>query len=179
MRIGVSGTHCIASLLLAAVTDVEGAGVQRIARPLDTLAIDRSFQEESHRTRAPGAALAVVLDGHIAFVRALGVANAETREPMTPETLVRIGSITKTFTGLTALLPENAGRLRLDAPIGPVTPGLNRDLGRLTMAQLLSHTAGLWNEGAGDGAHDEVALAKRVLGWTGARRFAPAGDVWS
>ena len=47
------------------------------------------------------------------------------------------------------------------------------------MRQLLTHTAGLVNEGAGSGSHDAEALARRVRTWGAEKRFAPAGDVYS
>jgi CubicO group peptidase (beta-lactamase class C family) len=82
-------------------------------------------------------------------------------------------------TGLTALLLEREGKLALDAPVGRIVPELGAPLRPLTMRQLLTHSAGLTNEGAGNGPHDESALSRRVRGWGRERIFAPAGDVYS
>jgi CubicO group peptidase (beta-lactamase class C family) len=108
-----------------------------------------------------------------------GVRSAETRDPMTTRTLFRIGSITKPVTALTAAALVHAGRLDLDAPIGRYTAGLASALARLTMRQLLSHTAGLVQEGAGTGSHDQDALDRRVRAWKDDKSFAPPGDVYS
>jgi len=65
---------------------------------LDTVAVERALREELARTRTPGASIAIVVDGRLAYAKAIGVSDVETETPMTSETLVRIGSITKSFT---------------------------------------------------------------------------------
>jgi len=98
---------------------------------------------------------------------------------MTTRSLVRIGSVTKSVTALTASVLAVRGTLDLDAPIARYARDLPAPFRRLTMRQLLSHTGGMVNEGAGTGSHDIDALRRRVLGWTGSERLGPAGDVYS
>ncbi|WP_373321795.1 serine hydrolase domain-containing protein [Micromonospora okii] len=95
-----------------------------------------------------------------------------------PETLFRIGSVTKTFTAVLVLQCRDAGLLDLDDPVGR-----HLDVpahGELTVRRLLSHTSGLQREPHGDvwdtlAAPDadallaELARAERVL--PPARRF--------
>ena len=153
-----------------------------IAQPaasFDTLAIARSLEAELRERGAPGASIAVVRGGRVVWQKALGVRSAETGEPMTTETLVRIGSVTKTVTAVTALLLEQSGRLSLDAPVGTVAPDLTPAMGRLTMRRLLNHTAGLVNEGAGNGAQDERVLGERVRGWGAEKLFTDPGEIYS
>lgn len=76
-----------------------------------------------------------------------------------------------------ALVEEK--KLDLDAPISRFARGLSSALGKLTMRPLLSHTAGLVHEGAGDGSHDAEALARRVNGWKNEKTLGPADDVFS
>src|SRR5215207_5109852 len=141
--------------------------------------IDSTLADEMRRTRAPGAAVVVTESGRVVYTRALGVRSVETREPMTPRTLVRIGSVTKTVTALTAAALAARGALDLDAPIARYARELPGPFRRLTMRQLLSHTAGMVNEGAGTGSHDADALRRRVLGWGAGKRLGPAGDIYS
>ena len=171
----IASTGCIA--LLAAPVSAQDAGARRL--PLDTAALSAALAEEMRATRAPGAAIAVVSGDRIIYARGIGVANIETGEPVTPETLFRIGSATKMFTGLTALLLAADARVRFDAPIAGYTKGLDPTLGRITLHQLLTHTGGVINEGAASGPHDDRALGERVRAWTSAHTFAPPGDVYS
>ena len=149
------------------------------ARAADSVRMDSVLATEMRRARAPGAAMIVVRDGCVAYARALGVRSVETRDTMTTRSLVRIGSVTKAVTALAAAQLAALGALDLDAPIGRYTRELRAPLRDVTMRQLLTHTAGLVNEGAGTGSHDAEALARRVRGWGAEKRFAPAGDVYS
>ena len=149
------------------------------ARAADSTRMDSILAGEMRRANAPGAAMIVVRDGCVAYARALGVRSVETRDTMTTRSLVRIGSVTKAVTALTAAQVAVRGALDLDAPVGRYARDLRAPLRDVTMRQLLTHTAGLVNEGAGTGSHDAEALARRVRAWGAEKRFAPAGDVYS
>ena len=171
----------IALLLVAA-----GAGdARRLAHPsaccspAESARIDSTLADELHRTQSPGASIVVTERGRVVYERAIGVRSVETREPMTVRSLVRIGSVTKTVTALTAATLAARGELDLDAPIARYARELPAPFRQLTMRQLLSHTAGMINEGAGTGSHDADALRRRVLGWNASERLGPAGDIYS
>ena len=65
--------------------------------------------------------------------------------PTTPETLFPLLSVTKMFTAATAVLLAQEGILDLQRPLASYLPELqaNAALGRVTLHQLLTHTAGL------------------------------------
>lgn len=65
--------------------------------------------------------------------------------PTTAETLFPLLSVTKMFTAATAVLLAQEGVLDLQQPIARYLPELDADtgLGRVTLHQLLTHTAGL------------------------------------
>jgi CubicO group peptidase (beta-lactamase class C family) len=107
------------------------------------------------------------------------VASSETNAAVTNTTLFRLGSTTKMFVALAALGLVDAGKLRLDAPIGAVVPGLDPALQKLTLEQLLTHTAGLADEAPMSGPRDESALHVRVTGWKDDRLLGPPGAVFS
>jgi CubicO group peptidase (beta-lactamase class C family) len=146
---------------------------------LDTAAIAAMLLEEMRTSRAPGAAVAVVIGDRVVFERAAGVASIETGAPLTTETLFRLGSTTKMFTGLTALTLAERGRLSLTRPIGEYARGLSAPLARLTLQQLLTHSAGMVNEAAGDGPHDPAALGQRMRGWGAEHIFTEPGEIYS
>ena len=83
---------------------------------------------------------------------------------VTGNTLFRIASITKLFTGITVLKLCEGGLLELDAPIKKHLPGLtlsNRDATEsVTMRHLLSHTAGLPSEYTPNGEGEEAMLGE-------------------
>ncbi|MDZ4674537.1 MAG: serine hydrolase domain-containing protein [Gemmatimonadota bacterium] len=125
--------------------------------PLDSL-----IRAEMERSGTPGASVAVVANGQIVYAKGFGVANIESGTPVTTETLFRVGSVTKMFTG--ALLSQLAeqGQIDLQAPISRYVPELaDKKVGTVTTHQLLTHTAG-WMDNAvpygrmGEGALGEV-----------------------
>ncbi len=149
------------------------------AAGVDTAWVDRTVRAELAAMRAPGGAVGIVVGGRVVYAKGYGRRSVEGSEPVTAGTLFRIGSTTKMFTGLTALLLAGDGTLALDRPVGTYARGLSAPLARVTMRQLLSHTAGLTNEAAGDGPHDDSAVARRVGGWAGEHVLAEPGDVYS
>lgn len=138
-----------------------------------------ALERELAATHTPGAAMAVVVGDRVVYQTAVGVRDVETAAPMQPSTLVRVGSVTKMFTGLAAAILADQHRLTLDAPIRQFARGLAPVVGSRSLRTLLSHTAGLINEGAADGAHDDAALGARVRAWDARMIFAPMHDVYS
>jgi len=108
--------------------------------------LERLGWELCERTRVPGVAIAVLREGEVAFVLGCGWANLETEEPVTPETVFNIGSISKCVAAWGLMELVERGTLVLDAPV--VTerwqlPPAEFDARGVTLERLLSHTAGL------------------------------------
>ena len=124
--------------------------------------LDGAARAALTRSTAPGATVAVVVNGKLAYARGYGLANVETQQRMTPNMLLRVGSVTKMFTG--TMLAELAEQQRLDMaqPIGEIVPSLKgKRVGAVTTQQLMTHSAG-WLDNAvpygrmGEGALGEV-----------------------
>ncbi|WNG59754.1 beta-lactamase family protein [Archangium gephyra] len=141
--------------------------------------ITRLIEEELRETRAPGAAVAIVRDGELVYLRAFGVRSLEERTPVTPDTLFRLGSTTKMMTALTLLDAAAKGRVNLDAPVRTYVKNLHPALGGVTPRQLLTHTAGMREASPSVQSKDDTALGEMVRGWKGDYLFAPPGDVFS
>jgi CubicO group peptidase (beta-lactamase class C family) len=139
-------------------------GTMGSAVPLDTVALEASVRDEMRATRTPGVAIAVVMGDSVVYAKGFGVASIETGAPVTSDMLFRVGSVTKMFTGLTAVMLSHAGKVDLHARIGRYAKGLHESPARVTLDQLLSHTGGITNEAAGDGPHDDAALGVRAVG---------------
>jgi D-alanyl-D-alanine carboxypeptidase len=99
-------------------------------------------------TRQPGCAIAVVHKGKRVLDAAWGVADIDDGTPLTPRHRFRIASHSKTFTAAGMMKLREGGRLKLDDPIGDHVAGLHPAVAAVTLAQLLSHTAGLVRDGA-------------------------------
>src|SRR5688500_9163796 len=87
-------------------------------KAVDFAELEKTIQIELAEAKTPGAAVAVVAGEKIVFAKGFGATSAETGNPVTPETLFRMGSTTKMFTAATITALADAGKIRLDAPIG-------------------------------------------------------------
>ncbi len=146
---------------------------------VDLASIERTLEAELAETRTPGAALVVVRGDEVLLSKVYGVASVETREPVTPDHLFRLGSTTKLFTALAVATLAERGEIDLHRPVGSVVQGLPSLFAPVTAHQLLSHTAGLKDQPADFGLHDESALAAFPRAWGDDYRLAPPGVAYS
>jgi D-alanyl-D-alanine carboxypeptidase len=104
--------------------------------------------------RLPGVAVAVAHEGRILLERAYGVADLERGTPLRTDHRFRIASHSKMFTASAAMLLHERGLLDLDDRIGrwlDWVPDAEGELGRVTIRQLLSHSAGVIRDGVDTG----------------------------
>ena len=98
------------------------------------------------------------------YVRGYGVTNVDYPQPVNGDTLFRIGSTTKTFTGTVVMRLVEQGKLDLDAPVRRYLPALRLAdesvAARVTVRQLLNHSAGWLGEDYAGPARGEAALAQ-------------------
>jgi CubicO group peptidase (beta-lactamase class C family) len=165
-----------ASVALALITLAAAPG--QVATP-DFRDLEQVARKELEATGTPGAAIAVILRDRVVFMKGLGVASVEARDPVTPDTLFRIASTSKMLTAAALASLEEQGKVDFDAPIARYSKGLDTKIGRLTLHQLLSHTAGLRDESSYSGPQDDEALGAFVRSWTSDYLFTEPGDVYS
>ncbi len=104
-------------------------------------AVDAAAHEVIATTGVPGASVAIVRDGRIAYVQAYGDARVDPRAPARPAMRYSIGSVSKQFTATAILMLAEEGKLSLDDPVSRFLPDLTR-ANEVTIRQLLSHTSG-------------------------------------
>jgi CubicO group peptidase (beta-lactamase class C family) len=75
-----------------------------------------------HRLGVPGASVAVVQGGRVVYAQGFGVKELGGTAPVTPDTLMMIGSITKSMTGTLAATLVDAGFLAWDTPVVDLLP---------------------------------------------------------
>lgn len=92
---------------------------------------------------AVGMSVAVLQRGRLVFAEAFGHADRERGELATPGTLFRLGSISKPVAATLAMQLVEEGKLDLDADLRASAPHLEARLPRMSLAQVLSHTAGV------------------------------------
>lgn len=106
--------------------------------------VDRLAQAMIADRRTPGLSVAVVRDGRTLYAKGFGLANLETGTPVTPETVFRVGSLIKQFTGALLLLLQREGLLSVDDRLSRWLPDFPR-ANDLTLRRMLTHTSGLGN----------------------------------
>ena len=72
-----------------------------------------------------GAVAAVARQGRVACLEAVGVQDLDTNAPMTPRSVFRIYSMTKSVTAVAVMMLHQEGKFRLDDPVS-VHPGVSR-----------------------------------------------------
>ncbi|NIP19456.1 MAG: serine hydrolase [Xanthomonadales bacterium] len=104
-------------------------------------AIDALFTHFDESSQ-PGAAVMVIRDGKVVHARGYGLADLETGAPITPDTVFRLGSVSKMFTAMAIAILADRGDLGLDDPAGEYVPALAHRPD-ITVRHLLTHTSGL------------------------------------
>ncbi len=134
----------------APVTRTEVSPPAELAGPRDPREleafVDRVASEHLERYRIPGATVAVVKDGVVWLAKGYGVSALSSRKPVDAETtLFSVASVSKVFAATAVVMLSERGVVRMDENV-------NRYLGRfqipsdprgpITLAHLLTHTAG-------------------------------------
>ncbi|MCC7052961.1 MAG: beta-lactamase family protein [Gemmatimonadaceae bacterium] len=168
------------SLCLALTVPALAIAQPSSTRPDWAASIDSLVQREMARTGTPGAQLAVVVDGQLAYAGVYGVADAETRRPVTTRTLFRVGSVTKMFTAATLSQLAAEGTVDLMAPIQAYVPELTgKRVGMVSTHQLLTHSAGWLDNAVAYGRMGEGALGEVFRVVTDTLLFTEPGRVLS
>ena len=106
--------------------------------------LTETIPKEMEKASVPGAIVGIWKDGEAPYVRAFGVRDTATGEPMATDLYTRIGSLTKSFTTTAILQLVDEGKLGLDDPISKYVPGVpNGD--KITIRQLAAMRSGLFS----------------------------------
>jgi CubicO group peptidase (beta-lactamase class C family) len=88
----------------------------------DRRAFEGHLSEAITRFGVPGAAVAVIQDGEVTYLRGFGVKELGGTQPLTTDTLFMIGSITKPMTTMLAAALVDGGRLSWGTRLVDVLP---------------------------------------------------------
>src|SRR5687768_13750127 len=113
---------------LAAVFVLAGCATSTLShQPVDAVSLAsaaRIVDAEAAKHAHGSMTVAIVDHGQMVWVKSYGFADAERRIPATPDTVYRIGSITKQFTGYAALKLVTERSAKFDDPIVRYVPEL-------------------------------------------------------
>ncbi|MDP3854102.1 serine hydrolase [Phenylobacterium sp.] len=110
--------------------------------------LDPIFEKFAAERHVPGLVYGVVVDGKLAYVKAMGVQDTVAKRPVTADSVFRIASMSKNFTALAVLKLRDEGKLSLDAPAETLIPELRgltyptTDSPKIRVRDLLNHTGG-------------------------------------
>jgi len=84
--------------------------------------IDSYIKNEIDQNKIPGAIMMIQRKGKTAYLKSFGVRDPGTKEPMSPETIFRIYSMSKPITTVAAMMLVEEGKLQLDDPLSKYIP---------------------------------------------------------
>lgn len=117
------------------------------AQAVDQAALDQVMNQALGHWQTPGAAIVVVKDDQVVYLKGFGVKDVNTKEPVTPDTVFAIGSTTKAMTTAAMALLVDEGKMRWDDPVRRHLPyfRLADPLAneQVTLRDIVTHRTGL------------------------------------
>lgn len=130
----------------------------------------------------PGVAVAVWAGGQ-EYVKGYGVTNIDHPLPVDGDTVFRIGSTTKTFTGTAMMRLVERGEVDLDSPVRRYLPDFavadESASATVTVRHLLNHTAGWDGRNGQDFGRGDDAVARYVGAMTRLPQLTPPGTAFA
>ncbi|WP_417466191.1 serine hydrolase domain-containing protein [Kordiimonas sp.] len=112
--------------------------------------LETLIRQQMRKRRTPGLALAVIKDGEVIFSKGFGLRTLKEHLPMTPDTLIGIGSVSKSFTAAAIVMLEERGLLSLEDSVADYLKGEPfRSRPQIKIKHLLSHSSGMPSVDAG------------------------------
>jgi CubicO group peptidase (beta-lactamase class C family) len=148
-------------------------------KTVDFAELEKTIEAELKDAKTPGAAMAVVSGDKVVFVKGFGAMSAENGNPVTPDTLFRMGSTTKMFTAAALVSLAEAGKIRFDAPIGNYVKNLPPKISALTAHQLLSQSSGFRDFAPTVFSNDDAALGQNIRAWNTDVFFTEPNKIYS
>lgn len=138
--------------------------------------IDAFAAQHMKEKGTPGVALAITSRERLLRVQTYGVADIKTRQPVTPDTLFEIGSISKSFTAICLLQLREAGKIDLQQPVTKYLPwfSIQSKYEPITVHHLLTHTSGLPRDrdDIPSSPFQAAALSERETGYAPGKKYA-------
>ena len=121
LALGLAGTALADDLRTVGDPDSLGFSARRLAR------ITSWFEAQTKKGDPSGFVVAIARGGKLAYLQPTGFADPDRKIPMRPDSIFRIGSMSKQITSVATMMLVDEGRLELDAPVAQYLPEL-RDM---------------------------------------------------
>ncbi|MDH7807203.1 MULTISPECIES: class C beta-lactamase [unclassified Rhizobium] len=126
---------------------------------------DAAIKPVMEKNGIPGLAVGISVDGEN-HVFTYGVMSKSTGQPVTPQTLFELGSISKTFTVTLSTYAETQGKLSLSSKVEDYLPSMKgKPFGDVTLMHLGTHTAGGFPLQVPDSVKTEPQLLAYLKAW--------------
>ncbi len=103
---------------------------------------------ERYKPSGPGCQLSISRNGKLIYSKAWGMADLEHNAPLSVQSIIEAGSVSKQFTAAAVLLLEQQGKLSLNDPIRKYFPEIPDYGTPITLRQMMQHTSGLKDWGS-------------------------------
>jgi CubicO group peptidase (beta-lactamase class C family) len=145
-------------------------------------ALDAKITQAMRELRVPGAAVGVIHQGR-EYVKGYGVTNVDYPVDVDADTVFRIGSTTKTFTGTAIMRLVDQGKIDLDAKVRRYLPEFavaDRDAAaKVTVRQLLNHSAGWLGDDIQGFGYGSDAIEDFVGAMSALPQLTPVGTTFA
>ena len=112
--------------------------------------LDKTIRQLMRKRNTPGMAMGIIKDGETLYSKSFGCRNLKQQLPMTSDTLIGIGSITKSITAFAIIKLQEMGKLSIDDSVCnylDFEPFVSRPT--IKVRHLLSHSSGIPSLDAG------------------------------
>lgn len=110
--------------------------------------IEKLYRDYAVKNHFPGLAFGLVADGKLVYSGGTGYTDVAKKIPVTPKSVFRIASMSKSVTAMAILKLRDEGKLHLDDPVAKYIPEVGKltyltaDAPPLTVRNLLTHSGG-------------------------------------
>jgi CubicO group peptidase (beta-lactamase class C family) len=130
----------IIEFALAAFVFIANNALAAGAKEPDFTKLEDRLGRLRDRWSVPGMVAGVARSNQVVWTKGFGYADLATKEPVTPDTVFHLASLTKPFAAVVLLQLVEAGQLNLDAPVEGFGVSLKSD-GVILVRHLLTHTS--------------------------------------
>jgi len=146
-------------------------------------AIDLCVESDMEWFDAPGAAVAVILDGELLYERGYGEKLRGSSYPVYPDTIFRIGPITQQMTAAAVMQQVDLGKITLSDPVTDLIPQFEVSgrwpADRITVWHTLTHTTGFPDALDSGSVQNDHALSMWAARQGNVKLYAPPGSFWN
>ncbi len=124
-------------------TEAENQG---ISQPDFAPDVEAFVRDAMSRFETPGFTVGITRGGELVYTGAFGITNLETQEPLRPEHLFHMASVSKPFVATAVMQLVERGQMELDAPVTTYLPYFelaDERYEEITIRQMLTHTSGM------------------------------------